>query len=321
MSLSTTHFVETYHQALNSSLAVRHQNPGILQLSGSDRLSFLHRMSTNALEGLHPWSLRSTTLTTPLARMIDRLWIVQREDDLLALTSPKRGQIVQSWLNQHIFFNDDVQMKALNDEWSLWEMYGPNAAQQIKENFGVELATEPDAIAPFNEGLVMRWSSPKGVRLLLTSPGESLAADRWPLADSQTAAEVFNALRIEAGYPLFGSEFNEDSLPLEAGLQSTIDFHKGCYTGQEIIARMDSRGQLARRLVGFHLDGPCLPGKLITSSGQQAGELTSCAHSPRLGWIGLGVVKTQFLENGSTFVQAEGGQSARWLNLPFGITN
>jgi aminomethyltransferase len=317
MSLSTPHFNETYHQALDSALAVRHRQPDVLQITGSGRLSFLHRMTTNALEDLHPWTLRSTTLTTPLARTIDRLWIVHREDDLLALTSPNRGQIVHSWLTRHIFFNDDIQLTALNEEWSLWGIYGPDAAQQITENFGVELAAEPDAIIAFNQGLAMRWSSPKGVRLLLTPPGETLAADRWPLAESQTAAEVFNTLRIEAGYPLFGSEFNEDSLPLEAGLHSTIDVHKGCYTGQEIIARMDSRGQLARRLVGFHLDGPCPPGKLITSSGQRAGELTSCAHSPRLGWIGLGVVKTQFLENGSAFVQMESGQSARWLNLPF----
>ncbi len=83
---------------------------------------------------------------------------------------------------------------------------------------------------------------------------------------------------------------------------------------------MYSRRQLARQLTGFYLDGPSTPGKLLTLHGQPSGKLTSCVASPRLGWIGLGVVKTQLLENNSTFVLADSGLYAHQAQLPFAIT-
>lgn len=319
MTSTTTDYEKLYHQAFHGALVVQHQDPGVVQLMGKDRLSFLHRMSTNAIEGLNSWSLRPTTLTTPLARVIDRLWIINRENDLLAVTSPHRGQIAQAWLNQHIFFNDHVMATIPDEKWSLWGVYGPAAAEAVQEHTGLDFSSEPDAAIPIRDGLGFYWRTPGGIRLLLKPDGEATAADRWPAAKSEVATAVFDTLRIEAGYPLFGSEFDEESLPLEAGLQSTIDFHKGCYTGQEIIARMDSRDQLARQLVGFHLDGPSTPGQLLTMTGQSAGKLTSCACSPRLGWIGLGIIMTRFLKDNSSFALADSGQHVRRTQLPFAL--
>jgi aminomethyltransferase len=317
VAIETTQYQETYQHALTSAMAVRHHHPGVIRLTGNDRRAFLHRMTTNAVEDLSSWTLRSTVLTTPLARIIDRLWVIDRDNDLLVLTSPNRGQIVQSWLSQHIFFNDAVQAQIATENWSLWGVYGPESIPQVQSHFGFQFPSQTDAGVPIQEGLALRWSAPAGVRLLLKPSGNAKATEAWPDANTEAAAVVFEALRVEAGYPLYGQEFTDDNLPLEAGLRSAIDFHKGCYTGQEIIARMDSRGQLARQLVGLYLSHPGAPGKIVTKKGQQAGELTSCANSPRLGWIGLGVIRTQYLESDASLILAESGQPIQSVTLPF----
>lgn len=310
-------FITAYNQAIEEAFIIRHPTPGIIRLTGEDRHSFLHRMSTNAIEAMPGWSVRATTLTTPLARTIDRLYLLNRQDDLIVLTSPGRDAIVRAWLEKHIFFNDDVQVTSPTHDWSLWGAYGPQAHQHVLELFDLESNPNPDQVLHFSDNLALGWRTPAGIRLLLAPTSESMAFDRWPDAASQVAAKVFTTLRVEAGYPLFDAEIDDDSLPLEVGLRSTIDFEKGCYTGQEIIARMESRGQLARQLVGIRLTEESKPGQLATGGGQIAGKLTSCADSPRFGWIGLGVIQTKHIDSHSSLVLAASGQPVEIVPLPF----
>jgi aminomethyltransferase len=313
----TNPFERAYQQAKASVLVVRHAQPGMLRLTGEDRLSFLHRMSTNNLEALPVGTLRATTLTTPLARVIDRLWLVPLADETLVLTSPGRAEAVEAWLKNHIFFNDDVQVNAPSHSFSLWGAYGPQALSHITELMDGDTAPKPGQVVTAPGGLLLGWEAPAGIRLLLNPEGEAQAAARWPMASDQVAVEVFETLRVEAGQPVFGSEFDDDSIPLEVGLRPTVDFDKGCYTGQEIIARMDSRGQLARTLVGFRLVERVEPGKLETKDGRSAGRLTSCANSPALGWIGLGVVRTKVMQGESLLYLSSNGQEVEIVTLPF----
>jgi aminomethyltransferase len=310
-------FETAYQQARDSAIIVRHTQPGIIQLAGEDRLSFLHRMSTNTVESMPVGWLRSTTLTTPLARIIDRLWLITLENNLLVLTSTGRGPTVEAWLNKHIFFNDDVNITAPDQEFSLWGVYGPEAPNLVLETLDVDAPPQPGRVVSAPGGLLLGWEAPAGIKLLLNPEGQAQAAARWPEASAQAAEDVFETLRVEAGLPIFGAEFDQDSIPLEVGLRPTVNFEKGCYTGQEIIARMDSRGQLARQLVGFRLDGRLEPGALKTRAGQQAGKLTSCAYSPALGWIGLGSVPTRVLEQERHLYLASSGQEVEIVNLPF----
>jgi aminomethyltransferase len=310
-------FKERYQQAKNAVLVVCHPQPGIIRLAGQDRLSFLHRMSTNAIEGMPDASLRSTTLTTPLARVIDRLWLLSLGKEVWVLTSPGREERVEAWFNQHIFFNDDIEVTPISHHWSLWGAYGPQALSHVAQRLDVDPGSPPGHVAETQYGMLAGWSSPAGVRMLLNSKGEAKAAAQWPEGMSQEAAEVYEILRVEAGQPKFGAEFDEDSIPLEVGLRSTINFEKGCYTGQEIIARMEGHGQLARILVGLRLSEPAQPGRLETKSGQAAGRLSSCVNSPSLGWIGLGVVRTKLLEGQSRLYLADNRQPAEIVDLPF----
>lgn len=306
-----------YQQAKESVLIVRHPQPGVLRLRGEDRLSFLHRMSTNDIETMEVGSLRATTLTTPLARVIDRLWLIARPGSLLALSSSNREETVLAWLRKHIFYNDRVEVALATQNWSLWGAYGPQAEAHVLESLGMDTVPQPGEVVETPIGLVLGWPSPDGIRLLLNAQGKSIAESRWPDASTGLAADVFETLRVEAGYPLFGAEFGKDSIPLEVGLKPTVDFEKGCYTGQEIIARMDSRGQLARTLVGFRLTEQAEQDDLKTQDGQAAGVLTSCAYSPSMGWIGLGLVRTKILELKGDLFTASGQQKVEITSLPF----
>ena len=117
-------------------------------------------------------------------------------------------------------------------------------------------------------------------------------------------AEAYEAVRVEAGFPRHGHELDERTIPAEAGLvEASVSFTKGCYTGQELVARIDSRGSnVPRRLRGLLLSGPADSGARLVdlaaaevpaspgSAGKEVGRLTSVARSPRLGWVGLGYV-------------------------------
>ena len=125
--------------------------------------------------------------------------------------------------------------------------------------------------------------------------------------------EVFEMLRIEAGIPRYGVELNEKIIPLEANLSETISFEKGCYLGQEIIARLDTLGTPARRLRRLIIDGNTLPeqGAKLLVEGKNVGALERAIESPRFGQLmALGFVKRKYNEVG-TILELEGGGSVR----------
>ena len=107
-------------------------------------------------------------------------------------------------------------------------------------------------------------------------------------------------LRIEAGLPGAGHEINSSNIPLEIGLRDAISFTKGCYTGQEIIARLDSRRKLAKTLVGLRSSDEIPIGATLKAPDGSSGVVTSSTYSPKLGWIGLGLVKPAVCGPGTT---------------------
>jgi folate-binding protein YgfZ len=141
------------------------------------------------------------------------------------------------------------------------------------------------------------------------------------------SGEAIEAARIESGYPVFGIDMNEDTIPLEAGIESrAISFTKGCYVGQEIIIRVLHRGggRVARRLVGLRApDGPPQHGDKIFSGEREVGFVTSASESPRLGAIALGYVHRDFVAAGTTVeIDVDGQRRQATVNaLPFERTD
>ena len=298
-----------YQSAFETDLIVQHESPGVIELRGADRLDLLHRLSTNDLENMPADHMRRTVFTDPVGRMIDVVTVLNLADKLLIMTSSGRSQSMQDWLQGHIFFQDDVTVSVTEGEWSLYGAYGPKASDSLPSE-----VPDAEALIADSHGIVWPINRPVPGFLYLMNPDQ--AAENWT-ADP-LASEVFEILRIEAGLPKTGAEIRDDSIPLEVGLWDEVSFVKGCYVGQEIIARMESRGKLAKQLVGIRLDTHVQTGSTLRQDGRTVGTVTSVVESPRLGWIGLASGRPSALENDDGRVEiGESEQIAFVVELPF----
>ena len=127
---------------------------------------------------------------------------------------------------------------------------------------------------------------------------------------------TWDVLRIEQGYAAWGREISLDYIPLETRLGDAVSFTKGCYVGQEIIARMESRNRVAKQLMGLRLARMVEPGGKLRRDGKEMGDLTSVAQSPRFGPIGLAYVRTAAAAP-ETVVEVADGVTAEVVELPF----
>ena len=276
-------------------------------------------MSTNDMTGLEPGEMRATVLTTAVGRTVDVVQVLRRPTDVLLLTTAGRDAVVREWLSRYIFFNDDVMIESVSDPVTLFGIYGPAAADAIEDLDG----SPPPGPASFSEGdgaLLWATAHPlQGFRLLA---GSEMASRARQLAGEPgygaSGIQAYEALRVEHGHPVPGREIDEDVIPLEVGLWDLVSFRKGCYIGQEVIARMESRSRIARRLVGVRLTTIEEAPQEILRTRQPVGRLTSVAFSPRFGPIGLGLVRASTEDSGpGEFVLSPSGSTVKIQPLPF----
>jgi aminomethyltransferase len=308
-----------YNAALESCLVVEHEPPGVLAARGSSTLDLLHRMSTNDMLGLAVGEVRATVLTTAIGRIVDVVQVLRREEDFLLVTSPGMAARVREWLARYIFFNDDVVLSQPIAGYRVWGLYGPAAAAEAADFIGAAAPTESTAASMGESYLWARGATLPGFHFLAGSDWQARAEDRWGSRGQGTPyAQAFEAHRIERGDPAPGHEINDDVIPLEVGLSSLVSFDKGCYIGQEVIARMESRSRIARLLAGLRLEAEVAAPQEILLDGSPIGQLTSNATSPRWGPIGLGLVRSAALESAPRSVRlAPSGVEARLQLLPF----
>ncbi len=310
---------------------------GRLRIAGRDRLDFLQRMSTNDMSRLTPGQGCVTVLTTAIGRIVDRLTVYAEAETLLALTSEGQAELVRRWLSRHIFFMDQVTLTDETETTGLLALYGPRAGELVQAALGVDATALPryawqrtfwngaevtiaatEALTPL--ALLSQSSGRGGMgdesgAFYLIAPAEVVPGLWARLLDAGASLgvrpmgeEAYEALRIAAGQPRFGRELSEEYIPLEAGLWDAVSFSKGCYIGQEIIARMESRGKQARQLVGLRLAALPPAGEVILqASGQRIGRLTSVARLPE-GVVGLGYVRTAYATPGTPLSAVAAGQ-------------
>jgi aminomethyltransferase (EC 2.1.2.10) len=315
---------DTYASALERAVIADERTAGRIFMRGRDRAALLHRLSTNDIERLKPGEGTLTVLTTPIGRIIDLLTVHALDDALLIVTSPDQGPPVFGHLRRNIFFNDQVTLEAAGRTHAQMALYGPQAACLIAELTGAAIDLPLHGItttAIAGVRLLIARRKPMAVTVLrcmfrptgmMPSQAALLAAGATPID-----GDTLDVLRIERGYGAFGRELSQEYIPLETGLLDAVSFSKGCYVGQEIIARMESRGRLAKRLCGLQLNQPVTPPAKLVCDGRDAGDLTSAAVSPRFGPIALAYVRTAYAEPG-TVVGVEGtGVTGTVVELPF----
>lgn len=285
MSMNSPDVIRADYEALRTGTAVlARPDAQPLSVRGADRADFLHRMTTNDVNSLLPGQSTVTVLTTPTARIHFVFTVLCREDDLLLLPAPGESETLERHLRGQIFFMDQVEIEPLPD--SRWRIMGPTAAETL---------TALDLYAPeAGDGV---WWEADGVLLVqqddydvpgfeLVSPAD--AGGRLVAAlENQGAAilgdeAAYTVRRVELGRPAAGRELTDQYNPLEAGMQWACAGDKGCYTGQEIIARQVTYDKVTKTLVGLVCDAAVGVGDEVTVDGTAAGQVTSAAYSPSL---------------------------------------
>lgn len=298
MSEST---VQTADPAVYATLAegaawLPRPDAGVLQLSDVDRSDFLHRMTTNNINALQPGHSLITVLTSPTARIRFVFTVVNRHDDLILLPAPGQTQTLSRHLRGQIFFMDKVKVADISEEVKRLRLTGPQASNALA-GLGVE-ASGAGADAVLTQGDLQVVVQPHydlpGYELVFPASRQAdiVAALERGGAQAVTDPAAYEVRRVELGRPAVGAELTEDYNPLEVGLAWTCSETKGCYTGQEIIARQINYDRVTRSLVGLTAADLLTPGAAVVVDGRNMGQVTSAAYSIQLDApIALAVVK------------------------------
>lgn len=293
-----------YAAAHDSAVFVRIDR-GVIRGDGADRLDLLHRLSTNATRELEAGGETTTILTTDKGRILEVVRVAAFADHILMILSGTDVEKVRGWLERYTIM-DDFRTSDVSADFAVIGVYGGRARSTVSLSIGPDL---PDA-GQFRQSVVegtrvlvlrdTRLGGAGGFLLLIDAAGVDAVAARLTAAGArELSSDTYEALRIEAGLPSSGRELSEQYNPLEAGLVQLVSFTKGCYIGQEVIARLDSYDKVQRHLVGLLLDGALgeeVPELSVHDAvdATAVGAVTSVAHSPTLGRpIALAYVRTQ----------------------------
>jgi len=277
---------------------------GKLKVTGQDRTAFLHNMLTNDIKALSPGKGCYAALLTDRAKMVSDMFVFALEDyyllDIEAGAPEKAKQFIEKYI-----VADDVIIKDITSETGHLHVQGPRAISMLQEISG-----SSHMGSPANFIQVCRWGP--GIDILCAEQGlRPIWENILGKGIQPIGFEAQEAMRIEAGVPRFGVDMDETVLILEAGLTHAISFTKGCFLGQEIVARVRAHGRITRKLVSLALPGtePVKKGEKIKKDSEEIGEITSSAFSPSFGKVfALGYVKTEWAEPGTTL--SAGGREA-----------
>jgi folate-binding protein YgfZ len=303
----------------------------LIEVSGGDRVRWLNGMLSNDVAQLVPGAARSgcyALLLTPKGRIVADLHVLQRGDVFWLELEAEAAARVRERLEKYII-TDDVALADRSSDFARFGIEGPRAAEVVAPLLDGAPPPAPEAWLDAALGEVsvalaaFGWSGGCGYQLFVPAHAAAAAAAALDAAvcacgGIEADAQALETLRIEAGIPRLGAELDEDVLPAEAHLnERAVSLAKGCYTGQEIVARLDARGQVQHLLVGLRFADDALPapGAGVEADGRRVGEVTSACHSAEAGAIGLGYVRrAQAAADTEVFVC---GRAARVAALPF----
>lgn len=316
-------FESQYRAAMEGVVVLDRSHLRRVSATGSERAVFLHNMLSADIKNLPELHGTKATFLTSKGKLIADLAVFHdRNRVLMEMESSRVGPLIEA-LSRYII-SEDVTLEPIPNEES-FSVEGPGASKLLGKIAAVP-PEELDALSHLGirSGeirITSRKRDPSARFDVAATP--TVAIELLEAAREQGAtvggSRLAETRRIEAGRPRFGVDMDESHMALEAGLDDAINFDKGCYIGQEYVVRLAHRGHLNRKLVGVRIDTDTPPprGAKLTSSGTDAGELTSTAYSQTVGaTVALGYVKRRFYEP-DTPVEVEGGLSGIVSKLPF----
>ncbi len=285
-----------------------------LSLTGPDRVRYLNAILTNNIKELLPGQGNVSLLLNPQGHILAEIETYAQEENLFCVSYAMIRERLLEWLDKYIIM-DDVTMSDESARYATLALEGPRAADVARELTGVELAAlgelsrKETAVASIPCWITKR--SPGGVagceflveRDVVTDLWQALLQSAKKHGGGPIGYAALSAQRLAQGVPWFGYDYGEKQIPHEAGLEiSHISYTKGCYTGQEIVERVRSRGQVNRRRVDLIFDNEKVPaaGELLTVDGKEVGTVTRAAVPSFLKHaIGMGYVRKDHNSTGN----------------------
>lgn len=267
----------------NSTILFDRSNWGHISLTGADRVRFLHNQTTQNIQQLSPGQGAHTVFVTSTGRTIDLAAAYLQADAIHLIVSPNMAAQLYDWMDRYIFFSDKVTLNNESDRTFTFTLLGDRAGEIVTELGASTLPEKPK----FGH----QTTSIAGVEISIAAnsdlalPGYTLWGE---LAQKETIQQAIAAtsattgtpeqwedLRIRQGRPMPNQELTEDDNPLEAGLWHSVSFEKGCYIGQETIARLHTYKGVKKRLWGLQLEQPVPVGATVQLEDNKIGKVTS----------------------------------------------
>jgi len=308
--------VGEYWAIRNGAGLVDVSDRGRLIVAGKDRISFLNSLLTNDLSKLPEGSGQHSALLNTKARVLADLYLFNEPGRVYLDTGYSSGTKVKQSLDNFVI-TEDVQIKDGGNDCAQISLQGPKSGEAIKEALG----TEVKELKPLQEKtlgpttIISRDRTGHGGYDLIMPVDEATAV--WQgfllragdLDVNPVGLNAMETLRLEAGIPRYGLDFDENTIILEAGFKDAMSFTKGCYLGQEVVARATHIGRVNKQLVRIELETKTPPSaqSRMTSSGVEAGFITSSSYSPGLERIvAIGYANRDFAKEGTRLIVEDG---------------
>jgi folate-binding protein YgfZ len=299
-----------------------------VSITGNDRQPFLHNFCTNDIRRLAAGQSCEAFVTNVKGRIVGHGLVTCREDELVFTTVPGQGTALVAHLDRYII-REDVQVRDTSSERAYVLLAGGPPACSAAMALAPTIHEAREFLNPLVNAkarlidVPIRWicwnllggvfcglleisSTDLARARQILHEGDAAPIGPWPEAHEA----VFHALRIEAGTPLFGVDFDDRNFPQEVGRnEQAISFTKGCYLGQETVARIDALGHVNQQLAGVRFDGSNVPepGAELTHAAKSAGHVTSATFSPQLqAPLALAMLRREHTGTGSVLESSIG---------------
>lgn len=311
--------------AARESAALFDLSASLVEVTGAERLSWLNTLVSNKVDDLDPGaSARAFLLNPTKGRVLaDFLVCEAGESAWLECAGDSAGAVIETL--EKYYFGQDVELADRSSAWWIGSLQGPKAHEVLT---GVV-----NDVPPADEGghetttigsveiRVVRWSDTGLPGYHLWVPLEGAKSVRTAIEEAGAAPghhEAWTILQIEGGVAAYGRELTEETIPLEAPAENAISHTKGCYPGQEVIARLWARGRPAKELRGLVFEGdeppPATGATLDADDKEGVATITAAGVSPELGPVALAYVHRDYLDAGTHL--STGDRSARVADLP-----
>lgn len=299
-------------------------NKTIIKLIGNDTLEFLHRISTNSVKELKPMHKVQTLFLNEKGRFIDRTDLLNLNDFYLLIGTCNHNRLF-NWINKYII-TEDIYTNNVSNDFVLIDFIGPQSESFLTLLLGDEIKSlnGNNILTPIVDGFnfsLFTHHDNNGLKYFrILFPLEKLLDFIDYLTDNKSVFDfsfvgwdAYEIFRIENGIPDFPNEINDEINPHENNLINEVSFNKGCYIGQEVVARLDAYEKVQWNMIGFVFDeyfNTVLPATIFNELKEEVGEVTSLANIPFANkTIGLGFIrKRKLVSNEKLFIEVNSKQ-------------